>query len=405
MPHPTPDIAAPDVAVIGAGAAGYAAALCLAQEGFRTVLLGTPAVAAPGRTVALFGGSVAFLRAIGAWEQVRAKAAPMDAMRIADVTDSLFAAPPLSFSAGELGLDSFGCNIPNDDLVGVLAQLADGRDSLAVRPETVTDVAFRAGGPELTLASGARLRPRLVVGADGARSLTRQRAGIGARTWSYPQAALTGVFRHTLGHRNASTELHTRRGPFTLVPMPGRRSSLVWVTTPDDARRLASLPPQELGRAVEAQAQSLLGEMEPEGACGVIPMRGLRAERFASHCVALVGEAGHVFPPIGAQGLNLGLRDVAALRDCLVAARDRGAGPDDPRALDAYDRSRRLDVAARTTVIDALNRALLSRNPAVDLLRGAGMLAMRGLKPLRRFAMREGLAPHLGLPELMRAWR
>ncbi|MGV2978898.1 FAD-dependent monooxygenase [Camelimonas sp. ID_303_24] len=393
----------PDIAVVGAGAAGLAAALCLAREGFHTLLVGDPAIAAPGRTVALFGGSVAFLRALGVWEAVSARAAPMDAMRIIDDTGSLFAPPPLNFRCAELGLDSFGCNIPNDDLVGVLAAAARDTPGLELAPDTVTGASFSPAGPQLTLASGRALRPQLVVGADGGRSLVRARAGVGARTWDYPQTALTGVFSHAQPHRHTSTEFHTRHGPFTLVPLPGRRSSLVWVTEPGNARRLAALTPEALALEVERQARSMLGAMRVEGRCGVIPMRGLTAERFAGHGMALVGEAAHMFPPIGAQGLNLGLRDVAALRDALIAARARGASCSDASALAAYDRGRRLDVATRTHAIDALNRSLLSRLPGADFLRGAGMLALEHVRPLRRLAMREGLAPLLGLPAMMRA--
>lgn len=394
----------PEIAVAGAGAAGLAAAICMAREGFRTVLIGDPAVAAPGRTVALFGGSVAFLQAIGAWEAVTAKAAPMDAMRIVDDTGSLFASPPLVFRSQELGLDSFGCNIPNDDLVAALMAVAATTPDLAIVRDMVADASFGADGPRLTLGSGRVLAPLLAVGADGARSLIRTRAGVATRTWSYPQTALTGVFSHALSHRNMSTELHTRHGPFTLVPLPGRRSSLVWVTEPANARRLATLEPEALALEVERQAHAMLGAMRVEGPCGVIPMRGLTAAQFAGHGMALVGEAGHVFPPIGAQGLNLGLRDAAALRDALVAARDRGEACNAASALAAYDRSRRLDVATRSRAIDALNRSLLSRAPGMDFLRGAGMLALQHIRPLRRLAIREGLAPYLGLPELMRAW-
>ncbi len=393
----------PDIAVVGAGAAGLAAALCLAREGFHTLLIGDPAIAAPGRTVALFGGSVAFLQALGVWEAVSARAAPMDAMRIIDDTGSLFAPPPLTFRCAELGLDSFGCNIPNDDLVGVLAAQARQTPGLELAPETVAEASFSPAGPQLVLASGRALRPRLAIGADGGRSLVRARAGVGVRTWDYPQAALTGVFSHTQPHRNTSTEFHTRHGPFTLVPLPGKRSSLVWVTEPGKARRLAGLAPETLALEVEQQARSMLGAMRVTGPCGVIPMRGLTAERFAGHGMALVGEAAHMFPPIGAQGLNLGLRDVAALRDALIAARDRGARCDDADALAAYDRGRRLDVTTRTRAIDALNRSLLTRLPGVDFLRGAGMLALGHIRPLRRLAMREGLAPLLGLPAMMQA--
>ncbi|WP_188608339.1 UbiH/UbiF family hydroxylase [Chelatococcus reniformis] len=390
------------IAVVGAGATGLAAAITFARDGFDTVLIGRPSGQADGRTVALLDGSVTFLAAIGAWRQLAPAAAPMTCMRIVDATGSLFAPPPLTFHASEIGLDAFGYNIENAALVDGLAQVARATPRLTIRDAPLAAADSHAAGLRLTLADGDTLEPPLVVGADGRQSLVRHALDVAVRTWTYRQTALTAIFAHARPHRDTSTELHTRGGPFTLVPLPGRRSSLVWVCPPYQARRLRRMTADELASAVERQAQSMLGAMTLEGHCGVVPMQGLSVARFAGHGAALVGEAAHVFPPIGAQGLNLGLRDVAALRDVIVDARSRGQAIADATAMSRFSRGRLVDARTRTGVIDALNRSLLLDMLPLDLVRGAAMLTLDAAGPLRRLVMREGLAPRLGLPSLMR---
>jgi 2-octaprenyl-6-methoxyphenol hydroxylase len=391
-----------DVAVVGAGAAGIAAALAFARDGFRTCLVGSPDLRADGRTVALLDGSVRLLQAVGAWPSLTGDAAPMAAMRIIDDTGSLFRAPPVTFLSDEIGLDAFGWNIANAALVGGLAQAAQRCPGLTMVGGHALGFAVGDREAVLDVADGERVRAALVVAADGRHSALRERAGLRTRTWSYPQAALTTVLEHDRDHQNISTEFHTRQGPFTLVPLPGRRSSLVWVTAPTEAERLAALDDAALALAVERQAQSLLGRMRIAGPRGLVPMTGLSVERYAGTRLALVGEAAHVFPPIGAQGLNLGFRDVAALRDAVVDAREAGQDFGGEEALRAYQRGRDLDVRLRTRAVDGLNRSLLAGLLPLDLARGIGLLALAGLGPLRRLMMREGVLPTIGAPRLMR---
>jgi 2-octaprenyl-6-methoxyphenol hydroxylase len=258
------------------------------------------------------------------------------------------------------------------------------------------------GAATLALASGSSIRAPLVVAADGRKSQLREQAGIAARSWAYPQAALTTILAHDRDHRDTSTEFHTRSGPFTLVPLPGRRSSLVWVMRPSDAERLGGLADEALSLVIERQAQSLLGSMRIDGPRGLVPLSGLSVQHYRGSRLALVGEAAHVFPPIGAQGLNLGLRDVAALRDVVVDARDEGEDVGGAVALSRYQRSRALDVRLRSAAVDGLNRTLLTDFLPVDFARGVGLLALAGIGPLRRAAMREGIMPSAGAPRLMR---
>lgn len=390
-----------DIAVVGAGAVGLSAALAFARDGYRTALVGGLDVRRDGRTVALLNGSIRFLDAIGAWSALSDVAAPLETMRIIDDTGSLFRPPPVAFSAGEIGLDAFGWNIENATLVEGLAEKARQQDNLTLIPEQATAFEARGAAAAVSLKDGSEVRAGLVAAADGRNSMLRQSAGIEVRTWSYPQSAVTAILAHDRDHRDSSTEFHTRHGPFTLVPLPGRRSSLVWVTSTEEAQRLAALDDDALARRIERQAQSLLGAMRLDGPRGLVPMRGLSVSRFWAPRLALVGEAAHVFPPIGAQGLNLGFRDVASLRDAVVDSGGEGLAAGEEETLKRYQRGRDLDVRLRTAAVDSLNRTLLTGLLPADFLRGAGLLALSNIGPLRRAVMREGVLPRVGAPRLM----
>ena len=390
-----------DIAVVGGGAAGLTAALAFARDGFTTALVGSLDARRDGRTVALLSGSVRFLEALGVWPSLIGEAAPLETMRLIDDTGSLFRPPPAAFRSAEIGLAAFGWNIENATLVHGLADAARSTAGLALFDGQAEGFQAEASRASLTVSGGMNLSAALVVAADGRNSALRLGAGIPTRTWSYPQSALTTILAHDRDHKETSTEFHTRHGPFTLVPLPGRRSSLVWVSSLDRARTLADLPDEALALAIERQAQSLLGAMRIDGPKALVPMTGLSVDRYRAHRLALVGEAAHVFPPIGAQGLNLGLRDVASLRDAVVDAREANTDLGSDEALAGYQRSRDVDVRLRTSAVDSLNRTLLTGFLPADLLRGAGLLALSGIGPLRRAVMREGVQPRIGAPRLM----
>jgi 2-octaprenyl-6-methoxyphenol hydroxylase len=218
----------------------------------------------------------------------------------------------------------------------------------------------------------------------------------------YPQVALTVCLRHSRSHHNTSTEFHTPSGPFTFVPLPGDRSSLVWVLDPEAADELADLDDTELSNEIERASYSILGKIEVEPGRGRVPLRVATARRFADKRIALVGEAAHVIPPIGAQGLNLGLRDAATISELAILANrnDQDVGSDD--VLARYDRLRRADVGSRTFAVDLLNRTLLSDLLPAQSARGLGLYLIDRIGPLRRAVMREGVAPAAAQPRLMR---
>jgi len=388
-----------EIAVVGAGPAGLTAALLLKAQGFDTVLVG-PRPGADPRTTALLTGSVNVLGAAGGWDRASAHAAPMRTMRIVDATRRLVRAPEVAFEAGEIGLEAFGFNIENDRLNEALLAAADAA-GLEWVAEPVVGVVDAGDRIELET-EGGRVRARLAVAADGARSFMREAAGIGVRTWDYPQHAFVTIFGHTGPHHDASTEFHTPSGPFTVVPLEARRSSLVWVEKPENLAWIETLNDGELSREIERRSHRLLGKVTVEKVRGAIPLGGMVARKLAAHRTVLVAEAGHRFPPIGAQGLNLGFRDIAGLVEILVAARRKGDDLGGAATLSAYERSRKADIESRTLAVDLLNRSLLSEFLPASAARGFGLYAATRVGPLRRFMMREGLTPSLGAPRLSR---
>jgi 2-octaprenyl-6-methoxyphenol hydroxylase len=382
-----------DVVVVGGGPAGLAAAIALAQAGGRTALIARRLPYADNRTTALLGGSIDFLQDLAVWPYCQDKAAPLRTMRLVDDTGRLIRSPEVKFCSDEIGLDAFGYNIENSALIAALEQRAaelpglvrfdDEADTIVPEDAIVT---IRTGG-------GKSLVARLVIGADGRQSLCREAAGIAVHRRDLHQAAVTFNISHSRSHRNVSTEFHTPQGPCVFVPLPGLRCSVVWVADPKQAERLFSLSDDELAETAEKQSHSIFGRVRVEGARHLFPLAIEGPGRFAHRRVVLVGEAAHVIPPIGAQGLNMGLRDAADIaaivREALASGEDIGAPP----MLKAYDAARRPDVISRTLAIDWANRSLLNDFLPLQSLRAAGLHLIGAVGPIRRLAMREGLAP------------
>lgn len=388
--------------VVGGGPAGLTAAIAFAQGGIPTILAGKRPALTDNRTTALLAGSVTALETLGVWPLCAPKAAPLKIMRIVDDTGRLWRAPEVKFDCTEIGLEAFGYNIENRDLVAALEQHARTLPNLRLIEDDVTGVVPDDDAVTVTLKSGESLRAPLVIGADGKRSLCRDAAGIAVDTHEYKQIALTVCLKHSRPHRDSSTEFHTPSGPFTLVPLPGNRSSLVWVLDAHRADEFAELDDAALSAEIERAAHSILGKIEVESGRGLFPLSVATAGQFGANRIALVGEAAHVIPPIGAQGLNLGLRDAATIGELAAEAKRAGNDIGGTDVLAAYDKKRRADVGSRTIAIDIFNRTLLTDFLPVQVMRGIGLYMLDRIGPLRRAAMREGVAPVSSQPRLMR---
>lgn len=380
-----------EIAIVGGGPAGLIAALAVAATGAETVLIAPPAPNRDQRTTALLGGSVDALDAIGTWTKIAAHAAPLRKLRLVDGTRRLIRSPEVLFDAQELGLDAFGYNVENETLLSALRDAATSHANLRVIATAAQSLTIDEAQVTIALTDGSRWRAKLVVGADGRNSICRAAAGIRMTKRELPQHAVALSLSHSRRHNDTSTEFHTDSGPFTLVPLPGSRSSLVWVCTPRDAARIRETGDDDLSREIERKSSSILGAVRVESGRGIFPLSVALAEQFASRRVALAGEAGHVIPPIGAQGLNLGIRDATSIARVIKDARDAGADPGDEAALSSFDTDRRTDIRARALAVEALGRSLLSGFLPAHLARGIGLEIAARIPILRRALMRGGL--------------
>ena len=314
-------------------------------------------------------------------------------MRLVDDTRRLIRAPEVKFSSDEIGMDAFGYNIENRALLTAMEERAAELSNLTRIDDDAETISTGEAGVEVRTRQGTSLSAALVVGADGRHSLCREAAGIGVKRRDLNQSALTLNVTHSRPHNNISTEFHTESGPCVFVPLPGDRSSVVWVVKPNEAERLMALTDEDLGEAVERQSHSIFGRMTVAPGRHVFPLVIEQPEHLAARRIAVVGEAAHVLPPIGAQGLNMGLRDASDLAGVVRKSLANGEDPGADVALQRYEHARRADVFSRTFMVDMANRTLLNDFLPLQSLRAAGMHVLANVGPIRKLAMREGLSP------------
>ena len=374
-----------DAIVVGGGLAGVAAAIALAQAGLKTVHL-APSGPPDRRTSALMMPSVDFLASVGLVDDPAEIGHALTQIRIIDATGRLIRAPETLFDASEAGLDAFGWNFANMRLMERFHAVAATLANLETRDIGVTDL----DGTTVTLSDGSRLSAPLIVGADGKKSLVRETAGLRASETAFSQSALVCDLDLGRAIGGTSVEFHYPQGPFTLVPAGGKRANLVWI---DDHAVLTAAKdsgPEQLNATLLEKSQRLFGAIKLASPAFVFPLSTLNVDSAGADGVVLVGEAAHAFPPIGAQGLNLGLRDVADLAAALATS-DRAA-PDWAINLSQDYAARRTSDLARTGgMVDTLFRSLLAEMIPAQALRAGGLWALKLAPVLRKQAFAVGM--------------
>lgn len=390
-----------DILVSGGGVAGLTAAAAFGSAGFRVICVDPEAPVTDGmaegadlRTTAFLQPSVPVLQAAGLWSRYEPHAAPLQIMRIIDAGGER-SEPRIvkDFDASDISDQPFGWNLPNWLLRREALSRIGELPNVSFRPGTATTgLVTREAEALVTLSDGSRVSARLVVAADGRNSFVRQACAIPVRTLRYGQKALAFAVTHPIPHQNVSTEIHRSGGPFTLVPLPDRdglpASAIVWMERGPEALRLASLPVPEFEAAMNGRSCNILGPLTLVTRRSVWPIISQVAARMSGERVALMAEAAHVVPPIGAQGLNMSLSD---LRVLMELAETNPADLGSARMMDTYHRRRHLEVEARVTGIDALNRAsMMGAQPLRDL-RATALNALYSIAPVRRTLMKAGL--------------
>lgn len=390
-----------DILISGGGVAGLTAACAFGSAGFRVICVDpAPPVTsfdadgADLRTTAFLQPSIPVLEAAGLWSRLEPHAAALQVMRIIDAGGETPEARLVKdFDAADISDAPFGWNLPNWLLRREMVARLDELPNVSFRPGTgFARMLVRDAEALVTLSDGTQLSAKLVIGADGRTSPVREALGIPAKTTRYGQKALAFAVTHDVPHNNVSTEVHRSGGPFTLVPLPDRdgrpASAVVWMESGPEIARLADLPVPAFEAEMTARSSGILGPLTLVSRRSVWPIISQMADRLSGPRTVLMAEAAHVVPPIGAQGLNMSLADLAAL---LALAEKHRADPGVPAVTDAFHRARHLEVQARVTGIDLLNRASMAENPLLRDLRAKALDALYSARPIRQTLMRAGL--------------
>jgi len=396
-----------DVVIAGAGFAGLALAIALRQalgDGV-TVVVADPTLGGPsrdGRASAIAAAARRLFDAIGAWQPVAGRAQPILDMVVTDSKLQDAVRPVLLTFAGEVEPgEPFAYMIENRDLIDALVDKAREagvtlRESAVVASDTTSaQVAVR-------FADGGSVAARLLVGADGARSGVRERAGIPFRGWHYGQSGIVTTVAHERDHHGRAEEHFLPAGPFAILPLTGRRSSLVWTEETKEAERIVALPDADFHAELERRFGFKLGDIKVVGPRRAFPLGLFMARDFVAERLALVGDAAHVIHPIAGQGLNMGLRDVAALAEVVADAMRLGLDPGALSVLERYQRWRRFDTMMMGAATDGLNRLFSNHSDVLRLMRDVGLGMVERLPPLKRFFIREAAGFTGELPKLLR---
>jgi 2-octaprenyl-6-methoxyphenol hydroxylase len=407
-----------DIAIIGGGMVGLSLAIALGQSGFDVTVIDAddPVVAVDpaydGRASAIAHASQQALAGIGAWAGMAGEAAPILDIRVCD-GNGRGRVSPLFLHYDHRDLAPPGAAAPFGYIVenrvtrrALLRRLSDLGAVRHLAPARVEKLEREPAGCVVHLKGGERIRARLAVGADGRESPTRSSAGIAATRWAYGQTGIVCTVAHEKPHGGVAHENFLPAGPFAMLPMTddadGHRSSVVWTEGEALAPAMLALPDDEFSAALQRRFGDSLGRLRLKGGRWAYPLGLLFAQRIVDRRLALVGDAAHGMHPIAGQGLNLGLRDVAALAEVLVEARRLGLDPGDGTVLDRYERWRRFDTMLLLSVTDGLNRLFSNDIGPLRLARDLGLAAVNRVAPLKRFLMRHAMGTVGDLPRLLR---
>ncbi len=390
-----------DILVSGGGIAGLTAAAAFGSAGFNVICVDPMppvtdrnAVGADMRSTAMLQPARRVLEAAGVWNALSSDAAPLHVMRIVDAGGE--APEPRAkkdFVAAEISDQPFGWNFPNWLLRRELAARLDALETVDFKPGISAASLFsRTAAATVGLSDGTKVKARLVIAADGRNSPMRNAAEIPVRTQRYGQKALAFSVTHPIPHENVSTEIHRTGGPFTLVPLPdwnGQPSSaVVWMDDGKATQARLDTPVEQFEHEISERSCHLFGPLTLASKRDIWPIISQHATRLTDTRLALIAEAAHVLPPIGAQGLNMSLADISTLLD--LSEKHRAAFGEDTM-LDAYHRARFADIRLRLTGIDLLNRVSQFSHPTGRDMRALGLDALYAALPVRRMLMQMGL--------------
>ncbi|QPH55160.1 FAD-dependent monooxygenase [Pontivivens ytuae] len=402
----TPDT---DIAIVGGGLNGPALALALASAGFRVTLLDAlppETFADPefdGRAYAIALGSQRLLQGLGVWETVRDRSQPINDIVVSDGRVGFGGSPlHVHFDHREIEEGPFGALIEDRWLRSALADAVTRAGIETRAPVRVTGQTIHPTHAELALEGGETLSCRLIIGCDGRGSGTAERAGIKRMAWGYGQTSLVCAVEHEQPHEGVAHQMFFPEGPLAILPLPGNRSSIVWTEETERAEAVQAADDESYLAALRPRFGDFLGEIRLAGKRYTYPLGLSLARAWTAERVALAGDAAHGIHPLAGQGLNLGLRDVAALAEVLADAKRRGEDWSRPSVLERYARWRRFDTGGLALATDGLNRLFSNDNPVLRGLRDLGLGAVNAIPAARRGFMREAAGLTGDLPRLMR---
>ncbi|WP_188584250.1 ubiquinone biosynthesis hydroxylase [Azorhizobium oxalatiphilum] len=397
-----------DVVIAGGGLGGLSLALAL-KEGLgrdAAITVYDPGFGKPltgdKRCSAIAAGARRLLTVLGVWQQVGEAAQPMTIMTVTDSRTRDTARPVfLTFDGDVEPGEPFAYMVPNAILQQALTDAAI-RAGLDMRTAPVSGFVTDRSGVTVTGGDGATVRASLLVACDGARSRLRSLAGITCTEWEYGQSAMTFTVEHERPHHGEAIEHFLPAGPFATLPLPGNRASIVWTEKTEDARRLADLPDYRFQEELEQRFGHKLGWVKVEGKPQVYPLGFAMARTFIGERFALVGDAAHRIHPIAGQGLNMGLRDVAALAEAMTDAARVGLDFASPQVLERYQRWRRFDTFAMGMASDTLNKLFSNQSDALRIVRDIGLGVVDRLPRLKQFFIRDAAGLGGTVPKLLR---